>query len=75
MRIENFLKNLSHEELVEVRDITNELIADGGKELTITVIKDLIETLTEIKSRNIELTMLGVITMLENKIADLEKGD
>jgi len=75
MRIQNFLKNLSHEELVEVRDITNELIADGGKEQTIAVIKDLIETLTEIKSRNIELTMLGVITMLENKIADLEKGD
>ena len=75
MRIQNFLKNLSHEELVEVRNITNELIADGGKEQTITVIRDLIETLTEIKSRNMELTMLGVITMLENKITDLEKGD
>jgi hypothetical protein len=77
MRIENFLKNLSQEELVEVQSITDKLITGEGKGQTetITVINDLIKTLVDIKSMGIELTMLGMITMLENKIGDLEKGD
>jgi hypothetical protein len=61
MRIQNFLKNLSPEELVEVRDMANKLIAEEP-------IKKLIDALVEIKSRGIELTMDGMITMLENNL-------
>jgi len=61
MRIQNFLKNLNHEELVEVRDMANKLIAEEP-------IKKLIDALVEIKSRGIELTMDGMITMLENSL-------
>jgi hypothetical protein len=61
MRIQNFLKNLSPEELVEVRDMANKLIAEEP-------IKKLIDALVEIKSRGIELTMDGMITMLENSL-------
>jgi len=71
MRIQNFLKNLSHEELVEVRDMADKLIAEEP-------IKKLIDALAEIKSRGIELTMDGMITMLENSLEDekskLNKG-
>jgi hypothetical protein len=71
MRIENFLKNLSQEELVEVRDMANKLIAEEP-------IKKLIDALVEIKSRGIELTMDGMITMLENSLEvesdELNKG-
>ena len=67
MRIQNFLKNLSHEELVEVRDMADKLIADNK-------IRDLISALDEIKSRGFQLTMDGMRTMLENTITDLEKG-
>ena len=65
MRIQNFLKNLSHEELVEVRDMADKLIAEEP-------IKKLIDALAEIKSRGIELTMDGMITMLENSL-DVER--
>jgi hypothetical protein len=74
MRIENFLKNLSHEELLEVRDRVNKLLADdqltttGGK-----TTQELIDALVEIKSRGIELTMDGMITMLENNLDDEKK--
>jgi hypothetical protein len=68
MRIQNFLKNLSHEELVEVRDMADKLIADNK-------IRGLISALDEIKSRGFQLTMDGMRTMLENTITDLEKGD
>jgi hypothetical protein len=71
MRIQNFLKNLSPEELVEVRDMANKLIAEEP-------IKKLIGALVEIKSRGIELTMDGMITMLENSLEvendELNKG-
>jgi hypothetical protein len=71
MRIQNFLKNLSPEELVEVRDMANKLIAEEP-------IKKLIDALVEIKSRGIELTMDGMITMLENSLEvesdELNKG-
>jgi hypothetical protein len=71
MRIENFLKNLNHEELVEVRVMANKLIAEEP-------IKKLIDALVEIKSRGIELTMDGMITMLENSLEvesdELNKG-
>ena len=69
MRIENFLKNLSHEELVEVRNKANnlllnhEFITDGGTEL-----QQLIDSLVEIRSRGLVLTMNGVITLLENNL-------
>ncbi len=68
MRIQNFLKNLSHEELVEVRDMADKLIADNK-------IRGLISALDEIKSRGFQLTMDGMRTMLENTITDSEKGD
>jgi hypothetical protein len=68
MRIQNFLKNLSHEELVDVRDMADKLIADNK-------IRGLISALDEIKSRGFQLTMDGMRTMLENTITDLEKGD
>ena len=73
MRIENFLKNLSQEELVEVQSMANKLIVkeqsvSAGK----TNIQKLIDALVEIKSRGIELTMDGMITMLGNNL-DAEK--
>ncbi len=68
MRIQNFLKNLSHEELVDVRDMADKLIADNK-------IRGLISALDEIKSRGFQLTMDGMRTMLENTITDSEKGD
>jgi uncharacterized protein YqgV (UPF0045/DUF77 family) len=73
MRIENFLKNLSQEELVEVQSVVNKLIV---KEQPVTTgktnIQKLIDALVEIKSRGLELTMDGMITMLENNL-DAEK--
>jgi len=73
MRIENFLKNLSQEELVEVQSIVNKLIVKEQPVVTgKTNIQKLIDVLVEIKSRGIELTMDGMITMLENNL-DAEK--
>jgi len=73
MRIQNFLKNLSQEELVEVQSIVNKLIVKEQPVVTgKTNIQKLIDVLVEIKSRGIELTMDGMITMLENNL-DAEK--
>jgi hypothetical protein len=73
MRIQNFLRHLDHEELVEIRNTVNTLISkeesvSAGK----TNIQQLIDALVEIKSRGIELTMDGMITMLGNNL-DAEK--
>ena len=73
MRIQNFLKNLSQEELVEVQGMANKLIVkEQSAVIYKTVIQHLIDALVEIKSRNITLTMDGMITMLENNL-DAEK--
>lgn len=72
MRIENFLNNLSHEELVEVRDRVNKLLPSEQSTGVMTMTQQLIDALVEIKSRGIELTMDGMITMLENNL-DAEK--
>lgn len=73
MRIENFLKNLNNDQLIEVRDLADKLIVKEPSENNgMTVIKQLIEALVEIRSRGVELTTTGMITILENNL-DAEK--
>lgn len=70
MRIDNFLNNLSYNELVEVRSVLNQLLNkdESANTKASTMLQKLINDLSEIKSRNIVLTMDGMITILENTL-------
>ena len=85
MRIENFLKNLSHEELVEVRVMTDELIKEennktGMKTIEVTdeVHAKLIELANEMTTQNMRGTRMPHMFQIRDwkKVYDAElNGD
>ena len=70
MRIENFLKNLSHEELIEVRNMADNLIAEQKlKKYKFTQMKDYFKRLKDHPGLGIAtaLTFMGALAGAQNK--------